>query len=94
MLIWYFLTDKPPLYTVLEDKLGHLPETQPGTSDTPTDAESGVRGLPVLVQGTTVKMRVWVGTSGITDKGWFATIPLILILSLKMLRLSASRVSN
>jgi|Tabmets4t2r2_1033128.scaffolds.fasta_scaffold828767_1 hypothetical protein len=27
-LIWYFLTDKPPLYTVLEDKLGHLPETQ------------------------------------------------------------------
>jgi len=27
-LLWYFLTDKPPLYTVLEDKLGHLPETQ------------------------------------------------------------------
>jgi hypothetical protein len=24
----YFLTDTPPLYTVLEDKLGHLPETQ------------------------------------------------------------------
>jgi len=27
-LLWYFLTDKPPLYTVLEDKLGHLPATQ------------------------------------------------------------------
>ena len=27
-LMWYFLTDKPPLYTVLEDKLGHIPETQ------------------------------------------------------------------
>jgi hypothetical protein len=27
-LLWYFLTDKPPLYTVLEDKLGHVPETQ------------------------------------------------------------------
>ena len=27
-LLWYFLTDTPPLYTVLEDKLGHLPETQ------------------------------------------------------------------
>ena len=27
-LLWYFLTDKPPLYTVLEDKLGHIPETQ------------------------------------------------------------------
>ena len=27
-LLWYFLTDKPPLYTVLEDKLGHMPETQ------------------------------------------------------------------
>ena len=27
-LLWYFLTDKPPLYTVLEEKLGHLPETQ------------------------------------------------------------------
>ena len=27
-LLWYFLTDKPPLYTVLEDKLDHLPETQ------------------------------------------------------------------
>ena len=27
-LLWYFLTDKPPLYTVLEDQLGHLPETQ------------------------------------------------------------------
>jgi hypothetical protein len=27
-LLWYFLTDKPPLYTALEDKLGHLPETQ------------------------------------------------------------------
>jgi hypothetical protein len=27
-LLWYFLTDKPPLYTVLEGKLGHIPETQ------------------------------------------------------------------
>jgi len=27
-LLWYFFTDTPPLYTVLEDKLGHLPETQ------------------------------------------------------------------
>ena len=27
-LLWYFLTDTPPLYTVLEDKLGHVPETQ------------------------------------------------------------------
>jgi len=27
-LLWYFLTDKPPLYTVMEAKLGHLPETQ------------------------------------------------------------------
>jgi hypothetical protein len=27
-LLWYLLTDKPPLYTVLEDKLGHMPETQ------------------------------------------------------------------
>ena len=27
-LLWYFLTDKPPLYTVLKDKLGHIPETQ------------------------------------------------------------------
>jgi hypothetical protein len=27
-VLWYFLTDTPPLYTVLEDKLGHLPETQ------------------------------------------------------------------
>jgi hypothetical protein len=27
-LLWYFLTAKPPLYTVLEDKLGHIPETQ------------------------------------------------------------------
>jgi hypothetical protein len=27
-LIWYFLIDTPPLYTVLEDKLGHVPETQ------------------------------------------------------------------
>ena len=27
-LMWYLLTDKPPLYTVLEDKLGHVPETQ------------------------------------------------------------------
>ena len=27
-LLWYFLTDTPPLYTVLEDKLGHLSATQ------------------------------------------------------------------
>ena len=27
-LLWYFLTDKPPLYTALEDKLGHVPATQ------------------------------------------------------------------
>jgi hypothetical protein len=27
-LLRYFLTDTPPLYTVLEDKLGHIPETQ------------------------------------------------------------------
>jgi len=27
-LLWYFLTDTPPLYTVLAEKLGHLPETQ------------------------------------------------------------------
>jgi hypothetical protein len=27
-LLWYFLTDNPPLYRVLEDKLGHVPETQ------------------------------------------------------------------
>jgi hypothetical protein len=27
-LIRYFLRDTPPLYTVLEDKLGHVPETQ------------------------------------------------------------------
>jgi hypothetical protein len=27
-LMWYFLTDNPPLYTVLEDKLSHVPETQ------------------------------------------------------------------
>ena len=27
-LLWYFLTDTPPLYTVLEDQLGHVPETQ------------------------------------------------------------------
>jgi hypothetical protein len=27
-LIRYFLTDTPPLYTALEDQLGHMPETQ------------------------------------------------------------------
>jgi hypothetical protein len=27
-LLWYFLTDTSPLDTVLEDKLGHVPETQ------------------------------------------------------------------
>ncbi len=27
-LLWYFLTEKPPLYTVLEDKLEHIPATQ------------------------------------------------------------------
>jgi hypothetical protein len=27
-LLRYFLTDTPPLYTVLEDKLGYVPETQ------------------------------------------------------------------
>jgi hypothetical protein len=27
-LIRYFLSDTPPLYTVLEDQLGQLPETQ------------------------------------------------------------------
>jgi hypothetical protein len=27
-LLRYFLTDTPPLYTVLEEQLGHLPETQ------------------------------------------------------------------
>ena len=27
-LLWYFLTDKPPLYTALEDQLGQIPETQ------------------------------------------------------------------
>ncbi len=27
-LLWYFLADKPPLYTVLEDQLEHRPETQ------------------------------------------------------------------
>jgi hypothetical protein len=26
-LIRYFLTDTPPLYTVLEEQLGHVPET-------------------------------------------------------------------
>ena len=26
-LLWYFLTDKPPLYTALGDQLGHLPAT-------------------------------------------------------------------
>jgi len=27
-LLRYFLTDTPPLYTVLEHQLGHVPETQ------------------------------------------------------------------
>jgi hypothetical protein len=27
-LLWYFFTDTPPLYTVMEDQLGHVPETQ------------------------------------------------------------------
>jgi hypothetical protein len=27
-LLWYFVTDTPPLYTELAAKLGHLPETQ------------------------------------------------------------------
>jgi len=27
-LLWYFLTEKPPLCTVLEDQLGHVPATQ------------------------------------------------------------------
>ena len=27
-LLWYFLTNTPPLYTHLAAKLGHVPETQ------------------------------------------------------------------
>jgi integrase len=27
-LLRYFLTDTPPLYTILEEQLGHVPETQ------------------------------------------------------------------
>jgi hypothetical protein len=27
-LLRYFLTDTPPLYTVMEEQLGHVPETQ------------------------------------------------------------------
>jgi hypothetical protein len=27
-LLRYFLTDTPPLYTILEQQLGHVPETQ------------------------------------------------------------------
>jgi hypothetical protein len=28
IMIWYFLTDRPPINTELEKQLGHLPETQ------------------------------------------------------------------
>jgi hypothetical protein len=28
LLLWYFLTDKPPGSLVIEEKLEHMPETQ------------------------------------------------------------------
>ena len=40
-----FLTDTPPLYTVVEDELGHMPETQGATCQAGTMAASWLSGM-------------------------------------------------
>jgi hypothetical protein len=68
ILLWYFLTEKSPAHTMIEEKLEHMPERKPNAFGDAGSVVDSALYSDERKDVATVKARVWVGMSRMGGK--------------------------